>query len=109
MSYVSTNLRCVVEGSLSGGSGAVFYHASTDSSTQVVATGFFTGAGRGRSTASKGMVVGDLLHHVRLSTAGVPLGCETYVVSASTIDQASTSASTAFNFARNVTVVGVTT
>lgn len=109
MAYASTTLEQRSAGNLLTGRGAIWGHASTDSSTQVVATGFFTGAGMGRSTASKGMQVGDIVIHTRLSTAGVPLGVGTYVVSASTIDQSSTTASSGYNYGRNVTVVGETT
>lgn len=109
MSYVSTNLMQITPGSLTNGAGALWHYRSSDASTDVAATGYFAAEGRGSRPASgasggKGMQLGDVVIVSESSAGGTPGRTTMHSVKASTANQASTSASTGYAAAYNVTI-----
>jgi hypothetical protein len=111
MAYSSTNPpRQIVHGGLTGASGGVWLYSSTHAATAATVNGFFASAGAGsRSTANNGagnvgMRIGDIVI-VAESTGGATPGRATlHTVTASTADQASTSASTGYRAGYNVSI-----
>ena len=100
MAFVSTSFRQAVDGSLSNGKGSVWhYHSTADSSATVVGAGYFAGIMRGsRGNGGMGPSVGDLLI-CSFGSSTVRWG----LFSASTADQASTSASSGWGASYNGT------
>jgi hypothetical protein len=114
MAYSSTNPpRLIVPHGLSGAAGGVWLYQSTHQSSDVTATGFFAGAGvgsRSHSAANVGMRVGDMVMVAETTgTAGTPGRATLHMVTASTADQASTSASTGHWAAYDVTISSTST
>ena len=107
MAFTSTSLYMTREGNLVNGRGAEWrYDSSADSSGTVVGTGYFAAVMRGsRSTGNlgRGVSTGDTVLVVCGSTAAF-YG----FFSASTADQASTSASTGHNAGYNGTITALT-
>jgi hypothetical protein len=105
MAFSSTNLMQVTPGSLSNGAGAVWHYRSSDASTDVAAAGYFAAVGRGsRGGAGYGMNIGDVVIVSESSGGGTPGRTTMHSVKASTANQASTSASSGYNAAYNVTI-----
>jgi hypothetical protein len=111
MTYSSTNpiQRSIDIGltamSSVGGAG-LYTYSSTHNSTDILATGFFTGVGAGSrgSLQDLGVRVGDILIN-RSSTTATPNGRVTiHQFIASSADQASTTASTGWVASYNMTV-----
>lgn len=83
MAYSTSNPpRLLVAGM--GGSPAMWHYSSTDVSTAVKATGYFSNG------AALGMRVGDVLHSVALSTAGAYVSHSSGVVSSVPTSSAAT-------------------
>lgn len=105
MAFSSTNLMQVTPGSLANGAGAMWHYRSSDASTDVAAAGYFAGAGRGsRGSAGMGMTLGDVVIVSESSGGGTPGRTTMHAVKASTANQASTSSSTGWGAAYNVTI-----
>lgn len=94
-------------GGLANGRGALWLHqGSTDAHSQVTATGYLAGVMRGgRSTGTLGVTTDDVVMHVQSGTGAVSM----HSVIASTINQATTSASSAYNFGFNGTLSAAVT
>ena len=96
-----------IEGGLAG-SPRFGIHKSSDSAVDVAVTGYGTAAGAGsRHRSSDGykalnLAYGDIMLHVESSNGASPGRCSVHSVVGSTADQASTSASTGFLTAYNV-------
>lgn len=109
MTYSSTNPPAILSDSGIGNGPRLFQYASTHNSTEILATGFFTGAGAGsRGGYDIGMRVGDLLINVASTGAAIPGRVTMHSVVSATADQASTTASTGFKTSYNVTVASAT-
>jgi len=104
MAFASTSLYMIREGNLTNGRGAEWRYDTSDSTGTVFATGYLAGVMRGsRGLNGRGVSTGDIVHIVHGTTA-FTLG----VVTASTADQGSTTASTGWGAAYNGTLTGVT-
>ena len=92
--------------------GSVFVYQSTHTAVEVAATGFFAGCGAGGNqnygatgaAADIGMKVGDIVIASETTSGTNPGRTTLHAVTASTANQASTTASTGYNAAYNVTV-----
>lgn len=109
MAFASTNLMQITGGSLSNGAGALWHYRSSDASTDVAVAGYFAAMGRGSRVASSavggyGMQIGDVVIVAESSGGGTPGRTTTHSVKASTANQASTSGSTGWGAAYNVTI-----
>lgn len=107
MAYSSTNppIRAIDSGIV----GNIYRYRSTHTSTEILATGFFTGCGAGsRNSYGIGMTPGDVLINIASTDAAIPGRVTMHSVLSATADQASTSASTGWNAAYNVTVASAT-
>lgn len=87
---------------------ALFVARTTNVSSAVVATGFWTGCGRGSRPNTAGMRVGDILLHIASTDSATPGRCTIHTVIDSTADQASTAASSGWNAGYNATVASAT-
>lgn len=104
----SSNPSMIIDGFASG-MPRVFACCTTSVSSAIITAGFFAGMGYGgRSGHQAGMRVGDLLLHTQVTTAAEPVRATLHVVTGSTADQASTSASTGWGANFNVTVATAT-
>lgn len=106
MAYSSSNLQATHSPFTDGP--RAFIYRSTDSHGTVEGAGYFAGAGAGGRTNNDGMRVGDLLIAMMHSTDGSS-AATLHIVSASTADQASTSASTGWAANYNATVSAAST
>lgn len=108
MAFSTTGLSAIVDGGLTNGI-TVWKYLSADTVTTVKGAGYFAGMGAGGRATNYGMKLGDVVI-VTESTNGAAPG-RTYMgaVSGSTANQASTSASTGWNAAYDVTVYLSTT
>lgn len=107
MAYSSTNPPALIIDGFSSLMPRVFMYGSTHLVSDITATGFFAGCGNGSRTVSNsnvGMRVGDLLINRSSTDASVPGRTTFHSVIGATADQASTSASTGWGAAYNVTV-----
>ena len=113
MAYSADNApRLIVEGGFTQGKGGVYVYKSSHASSDYTTTGFFAGAGfgsRNHSAGNVGMRVGDLVLCAQTTDGPTPGYVTVHTVIASTIDQASTTASTGFNAAYNITLSAATT
>src|SRR5688572_12684375 len=110
MAYSTTNPAKSIGQIGFASAGSIFLYRSTHSSTMVIATGFFTGAGAGSRARSSdadgsiGMRTGDLVLCQETTNGTVPGRVTFHSVLGATADQASTSASTGWNTRYNVTI-----
>ena len=111
MAYSSSNPAIMMldgfgQPSAAGGAPRWFNYSSTHSSTDVLATGFFTGCGQGGRPANIGMRVGDIVINTAntASTSAIPGRVTMHSVIASTANFASTVASSGWNAAYDITV-----
>lgn len=85
--------------------GALWFYRSSDANAAVTATGYFTRCGYGsRSGPQVGMRVGDVVICAESSAGASPGKISMHAVTASTADQASTSASTGYTAGYNVSL-----
>lgn len=103
MSFDASKLFQTRPGSLTDGSRAEWMYETSDSTATVYGTGYFAGVMRGsRGTNGAGLSTGDVVQVIHGTTA-FTMG----VVTASTADQASTSASTGWKAAYNGTLTAL--
>jgi hypothetical protein len=104
----SSNPSMIVDGFASG-MPRVFVAYTTSVSSAIIATGFWAGVGEGsRGGYQAGMRIGDVLLHRASTDSATPGRVTTHSVIASTADQASTSGSTGYSAAYNVTIASAT-
>jgi hypothetical protein len=88
-----------------GGGHQHWTYSSSDSAVTIAAAGYFTGVGyRSRGLAGLGMKLGDLVLNIESSAGAIPGRATWHSVTASSANVASTSASSGFSAAYNVTV-----
>lgn len=113
MAYSSTNPpRQIVEGGFVHGKGSVYLYSSSHASSDYTTTGFFAGAGHGsrnHSAGNVGMRVGDLVVCVGTTNAPTPGYVTWHSVVSATANQASTTASTGYNAAFDITLSATST
>lgn len=93
----STALNLITDNGLSGGLPGIYIYRSSDSSTQIIATGYFAGMGRSfnRNIQYGGsLVVGDLILNVQSSAGASPGRVTFHGVTASTLNTTSATVST---------------
>lgn len=104
MAFASSGLSQITDGGLNGSGQALWSYRTTEACTAALATGYFVGCGRRGRSGNFGLAVGDLVIVSESTAAPNPgrtlVGC----VFASTVDQASTLASSGYNYAFNVTI-----
>lgn len=106
--FSSSDPAMMVDGFASG-MPRLFTAATTAVSSAIIATGFWVGYGAGgRGGYQAGMQLGDLLFHTQVTTAGVPVKATLHVCVSSSANVASTSLSSGYNAAYNVTVATAT-
>ena len=110
MTFSSSGLSKVLDVGLTSGA-ALWRYTSSDGSTAIKATGYFAGCGTGSPSGTNafGMRVGDTLINQESSGGATPGRCTLHGVSGSTYNQSSTTASTGFSGAYDVTVAAATT
>lgn len=110
MTFSSSGLQKIVDAGLTSGA-AVWRYVSTESSTQVNATGFFSGCGVGSPGGANafGMKIGDTLISQESSGGATPGRCTLHGVTGSTWNQASSLASSAYSGAFDITVSAAAT
>ena len=113
MAYSSSNpaimmLDAFGQPTAAGGAPRVFSYSSTHSSTDILATGFFTGCGYGGRPANLGMRVGDVVMNISSTSASNPGRTTIHSVIASTANVASTVASSGYNAGFDCTVASAT-
>lgn len=113
MAYSSSNPAIMMLdafGQPSGAAGAprIFAYSSTHNSTDILATGFFTGCGYGGRPANVGMRVGDIIINRASTDASIAGRVTLHSVVASTANFASTLASSAYNTAFDCSVASAT-
>ena len=113
MAYSSSNpaimmLDAFGQPSAAGGAPRIFAYSSTHNSTDILATGFFTGCGYGGRPANIGMRVGDIVINTASTSASNPGRVTTHSVIASSANVASTVASSGYNAAYDCTVASAT-
>ncbi len=105
MAYSSSNPIALYVDGLLPLQPRTFVYSSSHNSTDVLATGFFTGVGDGsRGLTDLGMRVGDLLINRASTAAAIPGRVSFHSCISSTANQASTSASTGWVAAYDCTV-----
>lgn len=105
MAFTSTGLSLMVPGMLNNGSGAVWRYYSSDSSTQILATGYFANCGYGsRGSSAFQMQIGDVVMNVESSGGATPGKTNFCGAYAATANVASTVASSGYSAGYNVTV-----
>ena len=111
MSFSASNPPILVIDLIPGGStmagGRTWVYGSTHLVSDITATGFFAGCGEGSrnvSNANVGLRVGDLLINRSSTDSAAPGRTTMHSVIGSTANQASTSASSGWNTAYNITV-----
>lgn len=117
MAFSSTGLSMRVNRGLNGGGPAIWTYTTSDPSTAVKATGYFAKMGAGSRgpvptstvVGPQGMKVGDILISQESTNGGTPGRTTLHTVTGSTADQSSTSASTGYAAAYDVTVSAATT
>lgn len=90
------------------GAPRIFSYSSTHNSTDILATGFFTGCGDGGRPANIGMRLGDIVINRASTSAAIPGRVTMHSVVASTANFASTSASSGWAAAYDCTVASAT-
>jgi hypothetical protein len=91
-----------------GGAPRIFAYSSTHNSTDILATGFFTGCGDGSRLGSIGMRPGDIVINRASTSASIPGRVTAHSVIASTANVASTSASSGWAAAYDCSVASAT-
>ena len=109
MTFSTTGLSAIIDGELTGGA-AVWKYLGSDTVSTVKGAGFFAGVGQdSRGSNARGMKIGDIVICTESTAGSVPGRTYMGAVSASTANQASTSASTGWNAAYDCTVYLSTT
>jgi len=103
MAFSSSNLSQTAHGGLTGGQNGLWTYVTSDSTATTHGTGYFAGVGRGsRGAHGAGLSTGDFVLCLHGSTAAT-----LSFVSASTANQASTSASTGWGAAYNASLTAI--
>lgn len=114
MAYSSSLVRKILDIGISAG-GSMFQYRSSDAEADIIAAGYFSGAGAGSRHRSSdegrahNMRLGDVIMNVESSAGALPGRVTWHAVVNSTADQASTLASTGWVTGYDVTVSSAAT
>lgn len=109
MAYSSTTPLTMLVDGFASNMPRVFSYQSTHASTDITATGFFTGVGENsRGSSPVGLRIGDIVMNRASTDAVIPGRVTMHSVISATANVLSTSASSGWNAAYNVTVASAT-
>lgn len=109
MAYSSTNPLALLMDGFASNMPRVFSYQSTHASTDVTVTGFFTGVGENsRGLSALGLRLGDVIMNRASTDAAIPGRVTMHSVISATANVLSTSASSGYAAAYNVTVASAT-